>query len=89
MISFDVRAWLYKKYKCSDSSIRQGDLTMKKFLNRHENAVEEMLHGLAMLSPGVMRLPGHKVMFRADAGEVHDQQVAVISGGGSRQYQRL
>jgi triose/dihydroxyacetone kinase / FAD-AMP lyase (cyclizing) len=36
---------------------------MKKFLNRPENAVEEMLQGLAVLSPGVMRLPDHKVIF--------------------------
>src|SRR5215471_14723934 len=56
---------------------------MKKFLNRPENAVEEMLQGLAMLSPGTARLPGHKVMIRADAERVRHQQVAVISGGGS------
>jgi hypothetical protein len=31
---------------------------MNKFLNLPENAVEEMLQGLAVLSPGVMRLPG-------------------------------
>jgi hypothetical protein len=30
---------------------------MNKFLNRPENAVEEMLQGLDVLSPGVMRLP--------------------------------
>jgi dihydroxyacetone kinase len=56
---------------------------MKKFLNRPENAVEEMLQGLAMLSPGAARLPGHKAMIRADAEKVRHQQVAVISGGGS------
>jgi dihydroxyacetone kinase len=56
---------------------------MKKFLNRPENAVEEMLQGLAVLSPGVMRLPDHKVIFRANAKQVRDRQVAVISGGGS------
>jgi len=56
---------------------------MKKFLNRPENAVEEMLQGLAVLNPGVARLPGHKVMLRADAEEVRAQQAAVISGGGS------
>ena len=56
---------------------------MKKFINRPENAVEEMLEGLAILNPGLKRLPGHKVMLRADAGQVRDQQVAVISGGGS------
>ena len=40
---------------------------MKKFLNRPENAVEEMIEGLAVLSPGAMRLPGHKAMIRADS----------------------
>ena len=56
---------------------------MKKFINRPEDTVEEMLDGLAVLSPGVRRLPGYKVMVRADAEQVRNQQVAVISGGGS------
>jgi len=56
---------------------------MKKFVNRPENVVEEMLQGLALLHPGLVRLSGHKVMLRADAGEIRDHQVAVISGGGS------
>jgi dihydroxyacetone kinase len=56
---------------------------MKKFLNRPEDAAEEMLQGLAVPSPGVMRLPSHKVMYRAGAQQVRDQQVAGISGGGS------
>lgn len=56
---------------------------MKKFINRPENVVEEMLQGLAVLHPGLVRLAGHKVMVRADAERARDQQVAVISGGGS------
>ena len=56
---------------------------MKKFINRPEQAVEEMLQGLVVLHPGSARLPGHKVMVRADAGQSRDRQVAVISGGGS------
>ena len=56
---------------------------MKKFLNRPENVVEEMQQGLAVLGPGIVRLSGHKVMHRADAVQVRDQQVAIISGGGS------
>ena len=56
---------------------------MKKFINHPEHAVEEMLQGLAVLHPGSARLPGHKVMVRADAGQSRDRQVAVISGGGS------
>src|SRR5258708_10407422 len=56
---------------------------MKKFINRPENVVEEMLQGLAVLSPGLARLSGHKVMIRADMDKIRDQQVAIISGGGS------
>ncbi|HKE09447.1 MAG TPA: dihydroxyacetone kinase subunit DhaL [Candidatus Acidoferrum sp.] len=56
---------------------------MKKFINRPEDAVEEMLEGLAVLSPGMRLLPGHKVMVRADADDLRDKQVAIISGGGS------
>ena len=42
-----------------------------------------MLQGLVVLQPASVRLPGHKVLVRADAGKVRDQQVAVLSGGGS------
>jgi len=56
---------------------------MKKFINRPENVVEEMLQGLTLLNPGSVQLPGHHVLFRADAEDVRDKQVAVISGGGS------
>jgi triose/dihydroxyacetone kinase / FAD-AMP lyase (cyclizing) len=56
---------------------------MKKFINRPENAVEEMLQGMTVLSPGLERLPGHRVMFRADAEQIRDTRVAIISGGGS------
>src|ERR1700733_13468771 len=56
---------------------------MKKFINRPEQAVEEMLQGLVVLHPGSARLPGHKVMVRADAGQSRDQHVAILSGGGS------
>ena len=56
---------------------------MKKFINRPEDVVEEMLQGMVMLHPGSARLPGHKVIVRADAEHKRNQQVAVISGGGS------
>ncbi len=36
-----------------------------------------------MLQPGSTRLAGHKVMLRADAERARNQQVAIISGGGS------
>ena len=56
---------------------------MKKLINRPDNAVEEMLQGLSVLHPGSVRLSGHKVMLRYDAEQVREQQVAIISGGGS------
>lgn len=56
---------------------------MKKFINRPEDVVEEMLQGFTVLYPGLARLPGHKAMIRADAAQVRDAQVAVLSGGGS------
>ncbi len=56
---------------------------MKKFINRPEDVVEEMLQGLVVLHPGSVRLPGHKVLIRSDAEKVRNQQVAILSGGGS------
>jgi triose/dihydroxyacetone kinase / FAD-AMP lyase (cyclizing) len=56
---------------------------MKKFINRSEDVVEEMLQGLIVLLPGSARLPGQKVIVRADAERAPDRQVVVISGGGS------
>jgi dihydroxyacetone kinase len=56
---------------------------MKKFVNRPEDVVEEMLDGLLLLNPAASRLPGHKVIVRADAARVREQQVAIVSGGGS------
>src|SRR6202000_3180379 len=56
---------------------------MKKLINRPEDVVEEMLQGLSVLHPGTFRLSGHKFMLREDAEQVREQQVAIISGGGS------
>ena len=56
---------------------------MKKFMNHPDNVVEEMLQGLSVLHSGSIRLSGHKVMLREDAEQTRDQQVAIISGGGS------
>src|ERR1700756_4482428 len=61
----------------------RGEPSLKKFINRPENVVEEMLQGLAVLNPGVARLSGHKVMVRADINKIRDEQVTIISGGGS------
>jgi dihydroxyacetone kinase len=56
---------------------------MKKFINRPQDVVEEMLEGLVVLHPGSVRLAGHKVIVRSDAEQSRYQQVAILSGGGS------
>src|SRR5436309_158091 len=56
---------------------------MKKLINRPEAVVEEMVEGLVALNPALERLPGQTVVVRADAAESRQQQVALISGGGS------
>jgi triose/dihydroxyacetone kinase / FAD-AMP lyase (cyclizing) len=56
---------------------------MKKFINRPQDVVEEMLQGLVVLYPGCTRLPGHNVLIRADANPASASQVAIVSGGGS------
>jgi triose/dihydroxyacetone kinase / FAD-AMP lyase (cyclizing) len=56
---------------------------MKKFINRPQDVVEEMLQGLVVLYPGCARLPGHNVLIRADANSAAASQVAILSGGGS------
>jgi triose/dihydroxyacetone kinase / FAD-AMP lyase (cyclizing) len=56
---------------------------MKKFINRPQDVVEEMLQGLVVLYPGCVRLPGHNVLIRADANPATASQVAILSGGGS------
>jgi dihydroxyacetone kinase len=56
---------------------------MKKFINRPQDVVEEMLQGLVMLHPGSVRLQGQKAIVRADVEQVRDCRVAVLSGGGS------
>lgn len=56
---------------------------MKKFINRPENTEDEMLQGLALLRPDLIRLANHKVMLRADIDQVRNHHVSVISGSGS------
>ncbi len=56
---------------------------MKKFINRPEDVVQEMLQGLIVLHPGSTALLGHKVVVRANKGQAADRHVSVISGGGS------
>lgn len=56
---------------------------MKKFINSPEHVVSEMLDGLVVLDPRLKRLSGYNVLVRADAEAVRNQQVALISGGGS------
>ena len=57
---------------------------MKRLFNRVDRVVDELLHGLIALSPGLHKLPDHPVIVRADVAEFQAQnKVALISGGGS------
>jgi dihydroxyacetone kinase len=52
---------------------------MKKLINDPKNVVEEMIQGLMAANSGLARLSDYAVLFRSDAAEVRDRQVAVIS----------
>ena len=69
--------------KCARASTLYIGFIMKKFINRPEEVVGEMLQGLSVLHPGSVRLCGYKVMLRKDSDLMRDRQVAIISGGGS------
>ncbi|HWF46167.1 MAG TPA: dihydroxyacetone kinase family protein, partial [Bryobacteraceae bacterium] len=56
---------------------------MKKLINDPNRVVEEMIEGLVAIYPGLARLAGYNVLVRTDFREIRDNQVAVISGGGS------
>jgi triose/dihydroxyacetone kinase / FAD-AMP lyase (cyclizing) len=56
---------------------------MKKLINRPADVVEEMLQGAIAMYANVARLSGRNVLLRADADAVRNQQIALISGGGS------
>jgi triose/dihydroxyacetone kinase / FAD-AMP lyase (cyclizing) len=56
---------------------------MKKLINRPDRVVDEMLDGLLALHPNLARLAGQNVIVRSDFEERRDEQVAIISGGGS------
>jgi len=56
---------------------------MKKLINRPDQVVEEMLDGLLALYPNLSRLSGFNVVLRSDFEDRRDEQVAIISGGGS------
>ena len=56
---------------------------MKKLINRPEDVVGEMMEGLGAMYGGLALLSDFHVLVRADAEEIRDRQVALISGGGS------
>ena len=56
---------------------------MKKLINRPDQILDEMLDGLLALYPNLSRLAGQNVLLRSDFEERRDEQVSIISGGGS------
>ncbi len=60
-----------------------GLRSMKKLINQPGRVVEDMLDGLLRMHAGWARLSGQNVLLRSDHDQVREQQVALISGGGS------
>lgn len=58
---------------------RKENGIVKKIINKPENVVEEMLHGLAMANPPVIHSEGLGVISRREKSE----KVGIVSGGGS------
>ncbi len=56
---------------------------MKKIINQPERVVQEMIEGLVGIHAGWSRLQGQNAVLRADFIAAREQQVALISGGGS------
>jgi len=56
---------------------------VKKLINRPETVVDDMVQGLVAMYPNLAVLSEYSVLIRADAEQVRNSQVAIISGGGS------
>lgn len=56
---------------------------MKKLINKPERVVAEMIEGLVGMHAGWTRLHGQNVVLRTDFATIREQQVAIVSGGGS------
>eukprot|EP00727_Mastigamoeba_balamuthi_P000073 m51a1_g10062 putative dihydroxyacetone kinase (576) ;mRNA; r:81179-83070 len=56
-----------------------------KLINNPKDAVDEMIEGMLLTNPSLVRLAGHRVLLRRDfATAVRDaNRVAIVSGGGS------
>ncbi|MCL6633279.1 MAG: dihydroxyacetone kinase subunit DhaK, partial [Alicyclobacillus herbarius] len=52
---------------------------MKKLINHPDQVVDEVLDGFVAAYPALKRLPGNRVVVRAEK----TPKVAVVSGGGS------
>ena len=56
---------------------------MAKLINKPENVVSEMIQGALYAHPDLMLLKGQNVLLRRDYQAIKNEQVALISGGGS------
>ncbi|XP_074656484.1 triokinase/FMN cyclase-like isoform X2 [Tubulanus polymorphus] len=56
----------------------------KKIINEVDSCVDDCLEGIVACNPGLKLLEGHRVVIRADVGELRAAgKVCLISGGGS------
>jgi dihydroxyacetone kinase len=55
-----------------------------KFTNSPEDAIQDAICGMLWSNPLIMRVPGcPNVLVRRDVLDVKNQQVTILSGGGS------
>ncbi|KAJ3046324.1 hypothetical protein HDV00_000138 [Rhizophlyctis rosea] len=55
----------------------------KKLINDPSKVVDEALAGLVIMNPNLRLLAKHRVIYRADIRNIRDEQVTLVSGGGS------
>lgn len=54
-----------------------------KLVNESSGCVEDAVEGMCLSNPNISRLKGLNVLVRSDIATIKDQQVTLISGGGS------
>ena len=58
-------------------------MASKRFINDPDAIVEETIQGMVQSNISIRRIEGYHVLVRADFDTVKQNQVAVVSGGGS------
>lgn len=55
----------------------------KQLLDRVDHCVEDLVEGLLLTNPHLLKIDGHNAVVRLDINAIRDQEVTLVSGGGS------